>query len=275
MAMAPMCPGQNFLSWKYNDRYFSLSAGTGMASYMGDIDTFRPEAGLQAVNLGLEARLLTHFSARVEGTYYQLSADDANAREGSFERQRNLSFTSNNWEANLQIVYYFRPYNEDYYSRWQWDPYLAAGIGFTTYNPYTELQGEKYFLREIPTEPGKDYGSVAMIIPVSAGIKFKVSDFVNINFEVGYRHTNTDYLDDVSTTYPTTYPNFTVEQLSNRKDEIPLVNAEAYDQLVPGAQRGDNKKRDTYILALLKVEVYLPNQLFSKKGGKVKQYRPK
>jgi hypothetical protein len=255
---------QDFLSWKYKDRYFSLSLGTGAATYFGDLSAFRPNGNLSVANLGLEARLLTHFSARIEGSYYQISADDADAPEGSFEQQRNLKFASNNFEGNLQVLYYFKPYRGDYFDRWTWDPYVGIGLGITSYNPYTTLQGEQYFLRDIPTEPDKNYRDVALILPLTAGIKFKVNDFMNLNFELAYRFTNTDYLDDVATTFPLTYPNFTVEQLSNRKDEIPLVNTAAYDALQPGAKRGNDSKRDSYLLALLKVEFYLPNQLFGK-----------
>ena len=139
-------------------------------------------------------------------------------------------------------------------------------MGITTFRPYTELLDEKYILRNIPTEPDKNYGKTTLAIPVTVGIKFLVNDFTNLIFELGYRFTTTDYLDDVSTTFPNEYPNFTIEQLSNRRDEISVVNQAAYDALVNGAQRGDDSPKDTYLFISLKVEIFLPQNLFS--GGK-------
>ena len=265
-SISQLAVGQNFLSWKFNDRYFSLSAGTGAVTYFGDLNSTNKINGrIKLSTLGLEARLLSHVSARIEGSYYTMDGSDSRAEDGSFEQQRNLSFTSRNLEGNFQLIYYLKSYSGDYFSRWQWDPYIGTGIGITSYNPYTELLGEKYFLRQVATEPDKKYGKTTLIVPITAGIKFKVNDFTNLIFEVGFRYTTTDYLDDVSTTFPEIYPNFTIEQLSNRRDEINVVNQSAYDALVNGAKRGDSKAHDTYLFVSLKAEIFLPKNLLS--GG--------
>ncbi len=264
--------GQNFLSWKYNERYYSLAVGTGMATYFGELnDRNQINERIRQVNVGLEARLLSHFSARVEGIYFELSGSDRNAASGSFAQQRNLSFASYNFETNLQVIYYFRRYNEDYFSRWNIDPYIAGGIGLMWYYPYALLADERYFLRPLPTEPDKAYGVAALVFPLSAGVKFKINAFINVNVEAGYRFTRTDYLDDVSTTIPETFPSFTVEALSIRKDEIPLVNLEAYNLLVPGGPRGDATTNDHYLFIALKVEMFLPPGLFNSKSAAFKK----
>ena len=91
----------------------------------------------------------------------------------------------------------------NFHNRPKKDPYIGLGIGFTTYNPYREIHTEKYFLRELATEVNKkNYGYLTAIIPATAGIKFKISHFTNLNFELGYRLATTDYLDDVSGLYP-------------------------------------------------------------------------
>ena len=46
--------------------------------------------------------------------------------------------------------------------------------------------------------------------------------------------------------------------LSNRKDEIPIVNANAYDKLVPGGQRGNPTFKDQYMFMSFQLEVFLP-----------------
>ena len=273
ICLAVSAHSQNFLSWKYNDRYFSLAAGTGSVTYFGDLNSqSKPNGRIKQVSLDLEARLLTHVSARIGGAYYQLEGRDDRSEIGSFEYQRNLSFESNNYEFNFQLLYYLKPYSGDYFSRPKWDPYFGGGVGMTWYNPYTSLNGEKYYLRDIATEPNKKYGNSTLVIPLTAGIKFKVNDFTNLNFELGYRFTTTDYLDDVSTVFPEGGEVFSIaDQLANRKDEIPLVNLQAYDQLIPGANRGNNGKQDTYLFASFKVEIFLPNELFVGSKPKLKK----
>lgn len=259
---------QDFLSWKYTDRYFSFYVGTGSTAFIGDV-TGKIQTNPTNFNLGYEARLLTHVSARIEGYYYHLEGRDRWAKFGSYEMQRNHAFESQNWEGNFQLIYYFKPYQGDYYRRAQWEPYVGAGVGLTSYNPYRMLRGEQYFLRDIETEADKEpYGKTSLIIPITAGIKFKVNDFTNLNFELGYRVATTDYLDDVSGRYPTFDDNetsLTIMDLANPKDLIPTVNQAAYEELVAGAARGNKSSFDSYLFLTLKVEVYLPRPLFS--GG--------
>jgi len=257
---------QNFLSWKYADRYFTLAVGTGSVTYFGDINsTYRISAKPQLVNVGVEARLLNHFSARIEGARYTMEGDDNWARPGSFEQQRNHSFLSKNWEGNFQVIYYLRPYAGDYFRRDRWEPYLGLGVGLTSYNPSKTLNGEKYYLRNLPTEPNKEYGITALIIPVTGGVKFKINDFTNLNLELGYRYTNTDYLDDVSGVYADlSDESLTLQDLANPKDLIPTVNVDAYNLLVPGAKRGNDSNRDAYLFIMIKAEIYLPNKIFFK-----------
>lgn len=261
--------GQDFLSWKFNDRYFSLSAGVGAVTYFGELNSsFKINGRIKLSSLALEVRLFNRIAARIEGTYYAMEGSDRQAANGSFEQQRNLSFSSKNSEGNIQLLYYLKPYKGNYYNRWKWDSYVGTGVGITSYNPYAELQGKKYFLRNIPTEPNKKYGNATLVIPVIAGIKFRVNKFTNLNLEIGYRFTTTDYLDDVSTRFPESNEIFLIDQLANRRDDISLVNADAYDLLIPGAKRGDPSKNDSYLFINFKVELFLPKDLLSRgKGG--------
>lgn len=256
---------QDFLSWKYSDRYFSLQLGVGSATYFGDITT-KLRSNPAAYNLGYEVRLFSQVGARLEGSYYKIEGKDRWAEFGSFNQQRNHKFASENGEVNLQMIYYLKPYKGDYYARWRWDPYVGIGVGATSYNPYREYKGEKFYLRELATEADKkEYGSVAIVIPATAGIKFKVNDVMNLTFELGYRLAMTDYLDDVSGKYPN--PNDTpddllLNDLANPKDLIQTVNTEAYQELVAGTKRGNNSNLDGYLFMMLKVEFYLARPFF-------------
>lgn len=257
--------GQNFLSWKLNDRYYSAQAGFGFASYRGELKhNGSIQNEISNLNLALEARLLPKISARVEFARYNIRGHDKHAADSSFARQRNLSFESTNYELTIQGVFFLKKYSGDYYKRRKVDPYLLAGIGTTFISPKAELYGQTYNLYDIKTED-TDYSRFTLIIPVGAGLKWRLTPFLNFITEIDYRFTFSDYLDDVSGNYPSSYPDLTTELLSNRKDEVGIINEDAYEALTAGNPRGDSSDKDAYLFLNLKIEYFLPPSLFRKK----------
>ncbi|MEQ8238488.1 MAG: DUF6089 family protein [Cyclobacteriaceae bacterium] len=250
---------QNFLAWKYNDRYFSAQVGAGMSMYRGELKhNYQFQNEFSNFSLGMEARLLSKIAVRAEFVYFNIRGKDFFADDGSYEKQRNLSFESRNFEFSIQTIFYLLEYKGDYYKRSQIDPYLFVGLGAVTVNPTTTLAGTKYYLRELETE-SNSYSPVTMTFPVGMGLKFKLTPFLNFVTEASYRLTLSDYLDDVSTNFPVEIDNTTVALLSNRKDEIALVNQNAYDNiLIPGGQRGNSSNKDGYIFLTFKFELFIP-----------------
>ncbi|MBC6401939.1 MAG: outer membrane beta-barrel protein [Ekhidna sp.] len=257
--------GQDFLSWKFNDRYFSFYVGTGTSTYFGELNANNEINDRPSLfTSGIEARLLSRVGARIELSYLSLSESDRNAPDSSFQRQRNLSFESNNYHAHFGLTYYIKPYQGDYYKRWIFDPYLIAGIGYLKYNPAAKLSGERFLLREAQTE-GVSYRKWSLTVPFGIGAKFRVNEFLNINAEVLYHLAFTDYLDDVSNTYATEFNSSTADFLSDRKDEVGVLNPTFYDQIGPGATRGSPDEDDRFMLMSIKAEIFLPPNLFSGK----------
>ncbi len=255
---------QSFLSNQYNDRYFTVNVGIGQSAYFGELNhRFQLEEGLSHYNIGLEARLLNHISARTEFILYKIGGRDSDAPDSSFFQQRNLSFRSTNFEANFQLQYYIFPYNDIYHKRRSMEPFIVAGIGLTTMNPKTDFGGSSHKLRGLKTE-GIDYGPIAMVLPVGIGVKFKISQFVNLIVEGSYRFTFEDHIDDVSTVFVSSFESELAGILSNRRGEVDILNQEFYDQLVVGQPRGEASNNDTYMNFAVKVEYYLPGNLFSK-----------
>ena len=266
---------QSFLGWQLHDRYFSIYAGTGWTGYIGDLTNGKPLSnGLSHMNFGIEARLLTRIGARVQFSRYKLEGSDKNATDSSFNRQRNLSFHSTNYEWQIEGVYYFLKYRGKYHKRRTYEPYIAAGFGKTYYNPkadHTNIDGitNTYDLRSVGTET-ESYGKSAWIIPVNFGVKAALNEFLNLSLDLGYRFAFTGYLDDVNGLYADQYPDGTIEaSLSNRKDEeeVAGINEAASSALVPGAKRG-NGKNDGYFLINVNLELYLPQDLFRGKNGR-------
>ncbi|MEQ8472532.1 MAG: DUF6089 family protein [Marinoscillum sp.] len=257
---------QNFLSWQLNDRYFSGEVGLGFASYRGELKHNQSiQNEISNLSLGVEARLLSKLSARLEIGRYSIRGHDKHATDSSFARQRNLSFSSTNYEISLQGIFYLRKYKGDYYKRWKLDPYLLLGVGTTFISPTAELSGDTYNLFQLETET-TDYSRFTLIIPAGAGLKWKINNNLNFITEITYRYTFSDNLDDVSGNYPDSYPNTTAGLLSNRKDEIAIVNEEAYEQLTAGNPRGDQSNKDAYLFLNFKFELFIKPNIFQGKN---------
>ena len=260
---------QSFMGWQYNDRYFSVNVGTGKVGYAGDLSHGRVfQKGLASASVGVEARLLNKISARVEARWYNISGADNRAEDDEFSLQRNLNFRSSNVEIDLSGMYYFlHAYQGMYYKRKPIDPYLSAGLGLTFFNPKTDLNGTTYSLRDYRTE-GRSYGGTALIIPLGIGAKLSLNEFINLIPEFSYRVVFSDHLYDVAGTYGGPFDDPVAAALSNRKDEVGVINQELYDRMVPGAPRGDDRSQDRYYMFTIKLEAYLPPDLFVSKGAK-------
>jgi hypothetical protein len=236
---------------------FGFTAGA--AHYFGDLNTRaavnRPKP---AVGAFFRKQFGNYIGLRVGAHFAQLGYSDIYSKN-EYQKTRNLSFNSNIWEVALQgdfNFFRFVPGDPNYL----FTPYVTVGVGIFTYDPYAYLNGEKEFLRYLGTEGQtlgymgrRQYNTMAFCFPVGAGIKYNLSEKVNVSFEVSHRFTTTDYLDDVSTTYIGagrfgTLPNgnpTTAALLQDRSYELDPNNVIG----VEGRQRGWSKQRDQYMFA--------------------------
>jgi Domain of unknown function (DUF6089) len=235
----------------------------GAAHYFGDINT-RSAINKPKIALGVYVRkpFNNYLAVRISAHYAQLGYSDAYSKN-EYQKRRNLSFNTDIWEAAIHADFNFfkfipgDPYNS-------FTPYVTLGAGIFTYNPYAYLDGEKVFLRPLGTEgqnigykgsdgkKRKPYGKMAVCIPIGGGIKYNISNELNLSFQIAQRLTFTDYIDDVSTTYVgadkfETLPN---GKFSNAR----LLQDRSYETSIPvigteGRQRGWSKQKDQYIIA--------------------------
>lgn len=210
---------------------------------------------------------------RAEASFGQLKADDnilKSVAPSTFGRyERNLSFKTNISEFMLGLeihpLFIFINKNNDDWTPPLFSPYLLAGVGFFHFNPQAQSNGKWVDLQPLSTEgqgfkeyPDRTpYKLSQMNIPVGIGVRYELSSVVNLRAEFIYRILNTDYLDDVSTTYidPALYQNY----FSNGKlTNALLLNDRQYELdpthvTQPGDQRGNPSHKDSYFSFNLKI----------------------
>ncbi|RYY44502.1 MAG: hypothetical protein EOO06_18015 [Chitinophagaceae bacterium] len=220
---------------------------------------------------------------RVAGQLTYVSGQDyiinTNGNHESWRKERNLDFKSNMWEVYGAIELYptllFRKYN-DYEPRLR--PYGFFGIGLFHFDPkgsITASNGTKTWhkLHPLRTEgqgmtqyPNKKpYELTQINVPMGFGLKYDLSEKVTVGAELLYRHTFTDYIDDVSTTYidPVYFGQYLSPQDAAiaRKihDKMYSIMTANVSRFSPGTQRGNAKQNDAYFSTLLKIGVKLGN----------------
>ncbi len=231
----------------------------GAAHYFGDLNNKasfnRPKI---AVGAFYRKQVGDYIGVRFGVHYAKLGYSDIYSKN-DFQQRRNLSFNTNMWELALQgdfNFFRFAPGNPDF----RFTPYITLGFGVFSYDPYAYLNGTKYFLRPLGTEgqgsaiypDRKPYGNTGFSFPLGMGVKYNITSNLNLAFELAYRFTNTDYLDDVSTTYagdfvfpPTNGQPTTAFLLQDRSYEVgPPIGA-------AGRQRGFSSQKDGYLIAEL------------------------
>lgn len=173
----------------------------GGSSYKGELaeHLFKTQFNHLAGGVYFRHNWNRHWSWKVSLNYGRISGDDA-ASSVAFERDRNLSFYSNILDISPLIEFNFMPY-ETGNSYYPFSPYLFTGISLFHFNPKAELGSSVYELQPLTTEGQKPYKRWNLAIPIGGGIKFSIGR-VGFGVEVGARRAYTDYLDDVSTTYP-------------------------------------------------------------------------
>jgi hypothetical protein len=226
----------------------------GISSYKGDIvhSLFDPEGFRPAGGIFYRRSISNHWSYRLGVYYGTITGDDQNSSD-PFQRYRNLSFRSRLLEGYWIWEFNFFPYQTANPAS-MWTPYIFTGMAFFHFNPKALWNDQWIALQPLGTEgqglPGynrEKYRRIQPSLPFGGGIKFRLSNRFGMAIEAGARRTFTDYLDDVSTTYPkkdlllavngplaVVLSDRSPERMTNRNDD---------------RQRGDAAHKDWYLFA--------------------------
>ncbi|QMW05153.1 hypothetical protein [Spirosoma foliorum] len=263
----------------------------GASFYLGELAP--PNQAFQSFSLsprwnvgGSFTRHLTpSFSARASLTLIRLAGDDytfnkdePNGHPAQF--QRNLHFRNDLKELALSGIYQFIPEGRRPNQRPAFTPYLTLGVALVAHNPKARTPvnadgslGDWVALQPLGTEgqgqPGyaKPYSLLTAAIPVGAGMRWQLTESLNLAAELSFRYTFTDYLDDVSGFYPNPgdLPSALSATMSDRRAE-PIAARTGDDRtkalstlyaVSPDVRRG-LPGNDFYILAQLSIHYLIP-----------------
>jgi len=236
-------------------RGWELGGWLGGANYFGDLNTnWRLNRVHLAGGIGARYNFNDRLALRFGLNAGKISASDADSKN-IYEQRRNLSFRSIIADGTFQFEFNFLPYvhghREFYYT-----PYVFVGPSMFYYNPQAELDGKWHNLREQGTEGqfrGEEYNPTQGAIAYGIGFKCDLSYRWSLNVELSGRKLFTDYLDDVSGTYADSRDiraqrGALAARLADRSEE-PQIG-------LPGRQRGNGKKNDTYALLGIGIQYY-------------------
>lgn len=203
----------HLLTAQPNRGYYTVGVSVGALNYSGDLVRNKDLWKFTRPGIGIMGsyRFSPFISGRLSFLHGTLTADDGKSSDEILQR-RNLSFKSPVTELSAVLTFEFIPTESFYYRRAKFSPYVFGGISLFHYNPKAKLDGKWYELKPLGTEgqfltdPDNRYPDpyrlVSLAIPMGVGLRFQLTQNLDLYLETGYRKTYTDYLDDASTFYP-------------------------------------------------------------------------
>jgi hypothetical protein len=212
-------------------------------------------------------------TARLEATFGQVVGYDsilksvAASTMGRYER--NLSFKSKISEFSLGIEVhplFFKTYDDE---PPRLSPYVMGGIGYFSFDPQAQLNGQWYSLHPLRLEgqgfaeypDRKPYELSQVNFLAGLGLRYELNSLLRVRLEVVHRILKTDYLDDVSTGYidASLFYNYLpanqaaiAQKLYYRRPELLPMDALPFDE-----QRGDVTDNDSYFTIQFKIGMTL------------------
>jgi len=236
-----------------------LGIGLGIATYDGDLSSKNINSYISQSHPAIQVFYSYYFNqylnTKVSLGAATLSGSDSKS-ELQWQKERNLSFKTNIYELNARMEYNMLG------DRFRVSPFIFGGVNSFKFNPKTQYKGEWVYLQPLGTEGQgsflhpdlKKYKLYDISMVFGMGAKVKINSSVTISFELGWRRTNTDYIDDVSGKYVNYYElvrtNGTLAaELSDRTNEY--FGNSATIERETGEIRGGAKMKDYYAISFV------------------------
>lgn len=229
---------------------FGISGGAG--GYVGDIQPFVSLSNVKpGGGIWFKYNLNPHWGGRVGYMTTDIGANDRNGNT-LWQVNRNLNFNTYISELYGMVEFNFLRYITGH-RKYFHTPFIFAGLSWFRFNPTTVINGRLTELQPLGTEgqgldlfPGREFYSLTSFsIPFGLGYRWNFYKFNSITFELGARYAFTDYIDDVSLTYPG------ADLLLAERGELSSLLSDRSGELgfplrEPFSQRGINTFNDLY-----------------------------
>lgn len=267
---------------------WDVGANIGLANYLGEIGGGPGLARDWILDLQLDQsrwnpgffvryRVDYNIGVQMSVNYARLQGADS-LTENPNRFTRNLHFRNDIVELALTGEYYF--FNQPDVGRTgryllDFKAFFYGGVGIFYNNPQARYQGEWHPLQPLKTEGQETaYSRIQPCIPIGFGMFYTFSRLHRFGWQIGWRYTFTDYIDDVSGNYPD--PNELesdlARALSNRSGEV--ANNPLAEDLTPfftkGGVRGNPDTKDSYLTTSLTYSYVIRGR--SKSFGRRKNY---
>ncbi len=255
-----------FLVYNMNAQQFKpnteIGVLSGLSYYLGDLNTAHFYQSSPSIGLIIRQNTDKRFVYKAGLNYINLKSDDQNPlniRNYANDSKYKLHFRSPVYELSGQLEFNFLPYQPGN-PLYTWTPFIYTGLSLFHFNPQAEdKNGEWVNLQELGTEgqgttsfpDRKKYSLMQFAIPMGGGVKIAINNAFNIMLEYGIRKTFTDYIDDVSTTFPGSGLN----DMSNTA----IFMSDPNDNHLKDDQRGDDTKKDWYVFTGITLSFKLDN----------------
>lgn len=299
-------------------QYGAVGVSIGAMNYFGDITpqpnfvSFRLGSTRPTVGVNYTYKFAPRLAVKGALNWGRLIGEDAlsaSSNEGeNFGRyKRNLSFRNDIKELSAVAVIDLFENSDVFQKRQDFVPYAFLGVALFHHNPKAYYQNGSrlglskaddiptgwYDLQPLGTEGQhlsngaypSPYKRVQVAIPFGLGMRYKIDQNFDLSFEVSWRKTFTDYLDDASGTYvnksgflkgPSSIRSKAAAILSDRSEEafpglaVSDPSGTPY-KIVPGygtfkdKNRGDTSRKDWYISTNFNLSYIIPSTIKSPK----------
>ena len=259
---------------------WEISVNAGVNNFLGDLGgtpgaggmikdytlaTIRPLLGVSlAYNAGYA------FAVKAGINYTSVfGADSLIKNTNDLERwrvYRNANFRSKIVEGYLGVdIYPLMLFDQNNEIR-QLAPFIGLGVGFFHFNPQTYYGGQWIDLQPLHLEgqgfteypDRKPYSLTQIYIPVNVGIKYYIGNKFAVSGGFMMRHTNTDYIDDNSTTYidPALFNKYLPEDQASLAQALYSRSTQP-QKVKPGVEKANSLNNDTYITLFFSLSMRL------------------
>ncbi|MEO8414942.1 MAG: DUF6089 family protein [Ginsengibacter sp.] len=186
---------------------FELGANLATFIYQGDL-TPSKIGSFTTMKLGAgiygNYKLDKIFFLKTSLMFGRLKGDESRYAIPSYRQKRNFAFTTPVTEISESVVWNILPPANEGGARLS--PYIAAGVGYVFLHIKRDYSNYDlaYFGAESPITTGLIADTAhrlprgLAVFPVSAGIRYALSNNLSLNLETAYRLNSSDYLDGFS-----------------------------------------------------------------------------